>query len=84
MHPLTYRMKLAEAKGGASCLVPRDAKVGDLICQLTGSPVPFNLTPRGDEQWKWKDIGPLLQVYRKGPRLDYTIIDACYWAGSCS
>jgi hypothetical protein len=58
MHPLTYRRKLAQTKGGTLCLVPRDAQVGDLICQFTGSPVPFILRPWREEQWKRKDIGP--------------------------
>lgn len=65
MHPLTYRRKLAETKGGTSCLVPRDAQEGDLICHFTGSPTPFILRPWGEGQWKRKDIGPCSKLVVK-------------------
>ena len=65
MHPLTYRRKLAQTKGGTLCLVPRDAQAGDLICQFTGSPIPFILRPWGEEHWKRKDIGPCSKLIVK-------------------
>ena len=55
-HPLTYRRKLAQTKGGIFCLVPRDARVGDLICQFTGSPIPFILRPWKEDEWQPKEI----------------------------
>ena len=42
-HPLTYHRKLATTRGGILCLVPKDAREGDLICQLVGSEVPYIL-----------------------------------------
>jgi hypothetical protein len=65
MHPLAYRRKLAQTKGGTLCLVPRDAQVDDLICQFTGSPIPFILRPWGKEQWKRNDIGPCSKLIVK-------------------
>jgi hypothetical protein len=73
-HPLTYKRRVASTKGGTLCLVPQDAKEGDLIVVFDGGVVPFVLRPLPQDQLmangvKAVSLWSRIRSWIYGPRL---------------